>query len=232
MSKIDNTYKWWLKEFCGKWEEPQTSAKSICSFDLFFLCKVAKWRSDNYKNNKITELGCGVTTVELCRLGFDVECFSVDISGPAKDAGFNPKFNKCDVMDPEWLDRIQKSVSESQLLVIDALHTEEFAKYYAENIFPYAQGPIWIHDYWNTSRSPIPYGEQRYLDKHVIGNTHDIWTMTDLPLEELKEVSEEVGFDLTRQKHDMWPHNIGPRLCSVLLIQTEEYMKKNEANYS
>lgn len=224
----DDSPKEWLKEFCGKWEPPQTSAKSICSFDLFFLTRLAKYMSYDAEKVRVTEFGCGATTVEMCRLGFDVECFSVDVSNSAKAVGFSPTYNQCDVMDPEWLDRIIESVKKSHLLVIDALHTATFAKYYSENIFPHTKCPIWIHDYWNTSRSPIPYGEQRYLDVHVIGATHDIWTMTDLPLGELKELSDEVGFDLTKQKHNGWPHNIGPRMCSVVLIQKQDYMRKNE----
>ena len=95
----------------------------------------------------------------------------------------------------------------------------EFAKYYAENIFPHVSGPIWIHDYWNTSRSPIPYGEQRYLDECVIGITHDILTMTDLTIEAIKEVSDSIGHDITPQLHNKWPHNIGPRMCSVVLVR-------------
>ena len=146
-----------MKDFiiniCAPWKAPQTSAKSIAPFDLFFLSCLAA-----HADGKVVEFGCGATTVELCRLGYDVETFSVDISKAAKKAGLTAKFNRCDVMDPEWLDRIIESVRGASLLAIDALHTYEFAEYYAKNIFPHVTCPIWIHDYWN-STGYIPYGE-------------------------------------------------------------------------
>jgi len=225
---MQKTKAWWLKEFCGKWKEPETKANSICSFDLFFLTRFAEYVSYGDEPIKVTEFGCGATTIELCRLGVEVECFSVGVSNPAKEVGFNPIYSRCNVMDPEWLDKIIESIKTSHLLVIDALHTEEFAEYYVKNIFPYVRCPIWIHDYWNTNRGSIPCGEQRYLDREVIGATHEIWTMTDLPLEELREVSKEIGFDLTIQRHNKWPQNIGPRMCSMVLIQKEEYMEKHK----
>ena len=201
----------WMSEVCGQWEPPQTKAKSICSFDLFFLCRLA-----GHLGGRVTEFGCGATTVEMCRLGYDVETFSVDISEAAKKADLTAKFNKCDVTDPEWLDRIIESARGADLLAIDALHTYGFAQYYSEKIFPHINCPVWIHDYWNDKY--IPYGEQRYLDANVIGKTHRIKALTDLPKAKIKELSNLVGVDIMQQRHPRpLTKNTGPRLCSVVL---------------
>jgi len=196
-----------------KWEKPETEAKSICSFDLFFLRKLA----EHQKATRVTEFGCGATTMELTKAGFGVKSFSLDISMAAQKAEIKVDFVKCNVMDKSFLDQIIESVKQSQLLVIDCLHSEEMAKYYSTFVFPHADCLIWIHDYWNDKKY-IPYGEQRYLDRNVIGKTHDIWTLTDLPKEELKIVGERIGFKVEGQKHPRpLTKNDGPKLCSVVL---------------
>lgn len=195
------------------WVPPVTQAKSICSFDLFFLSQLAA-HQDAFN---ITELGCGATTMELCRLGYDVTTFSLDISEAVKKTAIDINFVKCNVMDRKFLDRIINSVKNSELLVIDCLHTAKMAEYYSKNILPHAQGFVWIHDYWN-STGYIPYGEQRYLDTHVIGVTHRIWTLTDLPMKDVKVVSSIIGHDITPQRHKRpLSKNYGPRMCSVVL---------------
>jgi len=196
-----------------KWVEPDTKAKSICSFDLFFLTKLA----EDLVPKRITELGCGATTMELCKAGHKVTSFSLDISEAAKKADIEVDFVQCNVMDRSYLDQIIESVKQSELLLIDCLHTKEMAQYYSKNILPHANCLVWIHDYWNAS-GYVPYGEQRYLDREVINKTHRIWTLTDLPRKELKVVSKQIGFDITNQKHKRpLTNNYGPRMCSVVL---------------
>lgn len=210
--------EWWLKTICRKWKKPEVETNSICSFDLFFLTQLAKFWC--IEDKKITEFGCGATTEELCRLGFDVECFSLDVSEPVKRMKIEPKFNKCNIMDPGWLDVIQDSVKNCELLVIDALHSWEFARYYSENFLPLTKGLVWIHDYFSHESQRTPLSEQDYLDKFVVGKTHDVLAMTDTSLEVLKRVSKYIGFDITKEKYQR--HKcVFPNLCSIVLIPKE-----------
>lgn len=196
------------------WVPPATSAKSICSFDLFFLTQLAK----HVGAKKITELGCGATTAELCKKGYEVTAFSMDISPAAKKENIEVDFVKCNVLNKEFLPQIIESVKESQLLVIDCLHTAEMARYYSQNILPHANCLVWIHDYWHVKDGYTPYGEQRFLDRNVVGKSHDIWAFTDMPMKHVKEISEQIGHDITKQKHPRpLRKNVGPRMCSVVL---------------
>jgi len=203
-----------LLEVVGdKWVAPRTIADSICPFDLFFLAQLARHQGAQ----NITELGCGATTVELSRLGYNLTTFSLEVSKAARKAEIRASFIKCNVMDRGFLSQIIDSVKQSQLLVIDCLHTKEMARYYSENILPHADCLVWIHDYWYTT-GYIPYGEQRYLDRNVIGKSHKVWTMTDRCVEDIEVISDQIGHDITNQRHRRpLTKNYGPKMCSVVL---------------
>lgn len=198
-----------------EWIEPKSVTIGICSFDLFFLAKLAEYV--NAKN--ITEFGCGATTIELCRFGFNVTAFSLDISPPIKAENIDIDFVQCDVMDEDYLEQIIESVKQSQLLVIDCCHSAEMAKYYSTNILPYANCLVWIHDYFNEPKSKyVPHREQKYLDREVIDKSYRRWALTDLPIEHLEAISEQIEFDIVGQRHVRPLHrNFGPKLCSVVL---------------
>jgi len=194
-----------------EWSAPSISSRSICEFDLFVLVKLAH----RLGAKKITEFGCGATTIELTKEGFAIDTFSLDICQAVKQLGLTVGFTKCNLFDKTFLPQILESVASSDLLVIDNLHTFEMAKYYSENILSKCDVPVWIHDYWY---GRCVYGEQKYLDEHVIGKTHKIVTLTDLPMRDVKDIGKKINHDISNQKHTgPFPKNTGPKMCSVIL---------------
>jgi hypothetical protein len=196
-----------LLELLTPWEEPVNSARSICPADLLLLTRLIESRG--IKN--VVEFGCGVTTKEMRLKGTNLITYSLDLSNPAKQQGPIDFINR-DLSDPKSINEIKESLSLAELLVIDADHSFEFAKFYVENYFGDFDGLIWIHDYFS---APL-CGEQDYLDKFVIGKTHKIHVMSDLPDNELREISESIGYNLLYWQRKR-ARKTRASLCAVVL---------------
>lgn len=194
-------------ELLSPWKEPIYSGRSICPADLLLLTRFIEL--SGIKN--VVEFGCGITTKEMLTKGVNLITYSLDLSDPAKKQ--DPvDFVNCDLSDPEFVDRIKDSLSLADFLVIDADHSFEFAKFYTETYIADFDGPIWIHDYFAKALC----GEQHYLDKYVIGKTHKIIAMTDLPDGQLKEVSDSIGYNLLHWQRK-YARMSRASLCSVII---------------
>ena len=198
-----------------KWEKSAYASPSICSYDLFFLTSLAT----NIGAENIVEFGCGSTTAELSYRGFNLTTYSMGKSAGASKSA-NVDYLQCDITKPAMRDIIRASIAKADLLVIDADHSDKFAKYYHENFLSVCGVSIWIHDYWSPRGGRVPHGEQGYLDAHVIGKTHNKRTQTDLPPDAVKIISEHIGFDIMPQyRKEAFNTNPGPRMCSVVLTR-------------
>jgi len=173
-------------ELLKPWEEPKHSGRTICPADLLILTRLI----DQIGAKKVIEFGCGVTTQEMTAKGVGLTTFSLEVSHPIKPDGI--EFVKCNLKDPDVIERVRNELEDTDLLVIDAEHTYAFAKMYHENYIRFYDGPIWIHDYFEKSLT----GEQKYLDQHVIGRTHKKILMMDLPHKTLREISNEIDYNL------------------------------------
>lgn len=196
-----------------RWEKSKYASPSICSFDLFFLVSLARWV--DAKN--IVEFGCGSTTAELSDQGFNLTTYSLGKSeGASKLANVN--YIECDITDLNLRNSIMQKIDEADLLVIDADHSDAFAKYYHQNFLMDCKVPVWIHDYWTPRGGRVPYGEQGYLDAHVLGKTHEMLIQTDLPPDACSVISERIGFDILPQRRTK-PFNQkdGPKMCAMVL---------------
>lgn len=195
-----------LEDLLNPWVEPHYSSRSICPVDLLLLIRYIE--RNNFK--KIIEFGCGATTQEMRHKGFNIRTFSVGISTQVEDESL--EFINCDISSPSNIEMVKRELSTADFLVIDALHTQSFAKFYSENYLSSFSGPVWIHDYFAKGIT----GEQGYLDRHVIGKTHRILIMSDMPDERLSFISNQIGYNLNDWKRS----NVGTTkasLCSVIL---------------
>lgn len=187
------------------WENPKHEARSIAPPDLLGLRRIAQ------RCKKVVEFGCGATTLEMLAAGVNLHTFSLEVSNPAKAFG-NIKFTECDLADMFFVKQIRDELKDAELLVIDADHSWSFAKFYHENYLRDFEGFVWIHDYFANAIC----GEQKYLERFVVGKTHEIVFRTDLPLYQLKEISDDIGYNLTH-----WSRSRAgmkrASLCSVLL---------------
>ena len=158
---------------------------------------------------KVVEFGCGTTSIRMKNAGINVKSFSIGYPVHGPQSGI--EFIKCDLLTMDK-DTILSSINSADAIVIDCLHEFDFAKYYHENFLTKTDRPVWIHDVYNYETwGEYKYGEAEYLYKHVFNKTHEIFTMTDIPLEKqkLKEI-----FNIDIDKH-IGRDKIG--VCSVII---------------
>lgn len=122
-------------------------------FDLAIL----KAYCDYHQVKKVTELGCGSTSRFLDRV-----CKVKRTTFAKEDmVGYNFDFIECDIF--ESYDLILQSCKESQLFLIDAIHTAGMAEFY-QPILELGI-PVFIHDWYLPGEETWP--EQNYWIENI-----------------------------------------------------------------
>jgi hypothetical protein len=137
--------------------------------DLFLLQKYIE------KNNikKVTELGCGSTSIFLDKLSIARETFAVD---QALITNTNQvEFTKCNIY--HSADIINESCKTSDLILIDSQHSYSMAEFYHKNILINHKLPVFLHDFMAPGRKT--YSEQTYWSKHLIDKLYKIYLVSD-----------------------------------------------------
>jgi hypothetical protein len=188
-----------LLEICKDTFDPTTMPPDkigICNVDMYLIIQWAK----SMGVKKITEFGYGISSSLLDEAGFDRTSFSLDVSGGGKKHGVDKgKFVQCDLFDEAFSDQILESCKQSDLILVDCLHTWKMAKCYCENFLVPAKKPVAIHDMTGPHRKNI-FKEQDYLDQHVIGKTFDVFAYTDLPGPALKALKKRLGVKFNHKR--------------------------------
>lgn len=112
----------------------------------------------------VTELGCGSTSRFLDRI-----CKVPRVTFALEDMlGSGISFNKCDIF--ESYDVILDSCKQSDLFLIDAIHSAGMAEFYLE-ILKETKIPVYIHDWYLPDEQTWP--EQNYWIEHILGKYYE-----------------------------------------------------------
>jgi len=166
---------------------PNAKGASLCPFDVFIFKAYLK----RYNIKKATEFGAGVTTDIMRSMGIDVTAFSIDVSGAGKRRGLGKlEFVKCGLRDPNFKQQILDSCMDSDLILIDCLHSYDMSEYYSENFLSPSLTSVFMHDMYNPTKNCKTTGEQKYMNENVIGAYYDVYLYTDLRNKDIKRISE------------------------------------------
>jgi|GEM_PF-5651466 len=143
--------------------------------DFLFLYKFIK--SYNIKN--VLELGCGSTSQFLDNLNIQRTTFALEQLG-----GDIPlEFIKCDIYDIK-ID-LMLAAKNSDMFLIDSLHTREMAEFYHENLLKHFKLPVFIHDF--TRQGTECYSEQKYWEDFLLNKTYKMLILSDLHPSDIQE---------------------------------------------
>jgi hypothetical protein len=137
------------------------------SFDFVILNNYIK--SSNIKT--VTELGCGSTSRFLDFCGIKRTTFAlIEVGG---DDSLD--YNKCDIF--EKADEILASAKESDMILIDSLHSDVMADFYYKNILKHVMKPVFIHDFYDKRKNC--YSEQTFWEDNILNKFYNLYILAN-----------------------------------------------------
>lgn len=132
------------------------------SFDFVILNNYIKEKGIK----KVTELGCGSTSQFLDMSGVERKSFALIQAG-----GTIPlEYEKCDIFKNS--EAIFESAKDSDLILIDSLHSYDMSSFYFEHILKKCKKPVYMHDVFDKGKNC--YSEQTFWEKHIAGKSYNL----------------------------------------------------------
>ena len=151
--------------------------------DFYILHKYIQKR--NIK--KVTELGCGSTSVFLDSISIKRESFEIDQALTSTKNTVN--FNKCNIY--ESADKINESCKDSDLILIDSQHSRSMASFYYKNILMNNHLPVFLHDFMAPGKQT--YSEQIFWVRYLLNKKYKLFIATDcLFPDQIYKISRDV----------------------------------------
>lgn len=182
-------------------EDVKNNGAPVNAFDQIILsCLISQ-----YGIKTATEIGLGSTTTNMVKMGVKVTSFALD------DRREDPRgdfihINK-NLLEKETKELFSISLASSEFLLIDGVHSFNFAENYSP-LLTTSIPLIFIHDHYNPLR-PTVTGEQWFVD-NKIRDKYDVLFYSDilgyLSKEHRQELFNIIGWDFSYQilEEDEW----------------------------
>lgn len=132
------------------------------SFDFVILNNYIKEKGIK----KVTELGCGSTSQFLDMIGVQRKTFAL-----TQAAGSRPiEYIQCDIFKNSQA--ILESAEDSDMILIDSLHSYEMSSFYYEKILSICKKPVFMHDIFDKNKNC--YSEQTFWEEHIAGKSYNL----------------------------------------------------------